>query len=87
MGGTFDVFTDNNSLTYILTTAKLDAMEHRWVASLGPYCFNLHYKPGKLNSNADALSKIDCRSVMAEEVKATMDLAQVDRSHCETQCV
>ena len=27
-GGTFDVFTDNNPLTYILTTAKLDAMGH-----------------------------------------------------------
>ena len=46
-GDTFDVFTDNNPLTYILTTAKLDAMGHRWVASLGPYHFNLHYKPGK----------------------------------------
>ena len=79
-GGTFDVFTDNNPLTYILTTAKLDAMGHRWVASLGPYNFNLHYKPGKLNSDADALSRIDWRSVKAEEVKATMDLAQVDRS-------
>ena len=44
-GGTFDVFTNNNPLTYILTTAKLDAMGHRWVASLGPYNFNLHYKP------------------------------------------
>ena len=47
-GGTFDVFTDNNLLTYILTTAKLDAMGHKWVASLGPYNFNLHYKPGKI---------------------------------------
>ena len=75
-GGTFDMYTDNNPLTYILTTAKLDAMGHRWVASLGPYHFNFHYKPGKLNSNADALSRIDWRSVMAEEVKATMDLMQ-----------
>ena len=79
-GGTFDVFTDNNPLTYILTTAKLDAMGHRRVASLGPYHFNLHYKQGKLNSDADALSRIDWRSVMAEEVKATMDLTQVDRT-------
>ena len=27
-GATFDVFTDNNPLTYILSTAKLDAMGH-----------------------------------------------------------
>ena len=31
-GGTFDVYTDNNPLTYILTTAKLDAIGQRWVA-------------------------------------------------------
>ena len=79
-GGTFDVCTDKNPLTYILTTAKLDAMGNRWVASLGPYHFNLNYKPGKLNSDTDALSRIDWRSVMAEEVKATIDLAQVDRT-------
>ena len=79
-GATFDVFTDNNPLTYILTTAKLDATGHRWVASLGPYNFNLHYKPGKLNSDADALSRIDWKSVEVQEVRATMDLAQVDRS-------
>ena len=79
-GGTFYVFTDKNTLTYILTTAKLDAMGHRSVASLGPYHFNLHYKVGRLNSDADALSRIDWRSVMPEEVKATMDLAQVDRT-------
>ena len=46
----------------------------------GPYNFNLHYKPGHLNSDADALSRIDWHSMDAQEVKATMDLAQVDRS-------
>ena len=79
-GATFEVYTDNNPLTYILTTAKLDATGYRWVASLGPYNFSLHYKPGKLNSDADALSRIDWQSVGVQEVKATMDLAQVDRS-------
>ena len=28
-GNTFDVSTDNNPLTYVLTTAKLDTMWHR----------------------------------------------------------
>ena len=28
-GNTFDIYTDNNPLTYVLTTAKLDAMGHR----------------------------------------------------------
>ena len=42
-GNTFDIYTDNNPLTYVLTTAKLDAMGHRWVASLATYNFHLHY--------------------------------------------
>ena len=33
-GAKFDVFTDNNPLTYILSTARLDATGHRWVAAL-----------------------------------------------------
>ena len=33
-GNTFEVYTDNNHLTYVLKTAKLDAVGHKWVASL-----------------------------------------------------
>ena len=75
----FDVFTDNNPLTYVLTTAKLDAMGHRWVASLGSYYFDLHYKPGKRNP-ADPLSRIDWSYLDNQTVRAMLDLAQVDRT-------
>ena len=75
----FDVLTDNNPLTYILTTAKLDAMGHWWIASLRPYHFDLHYKPGKRNP-ADPLSRINWSSIESHMVKATFDLAQVDRT-------
>ena len=57
-GGEFDVFTDNNPLTYVLTTAKLDATSKRWVATLALYNFKIYYRLGKLNINADALSRI-----------------------------
>ena len=79
-GATFEVFTDNNPLMYILSTTKLDAMGHRWVASLGPYNFKLNYKPGKLNTDADSLSRINWQTVDPTQVRATMDLAQVDRT-------
>ena len=55
-GGSFEVFTDNNPLTYILTTAKLDATGQRWVVTLANYNFKIFYKAGKLNLDADALS-------------------------------
>ena len=57
-GGQFDVYTDNNPLTYILTSAKLDATGQRWVASLANYDFRIFYKSGKTNVEADALSRI-----------------------------
>ena len=57
-GGQFDVYTDNNPLTYILTSAKLDATGQRWVASLANYDFQIFYKSGKTNIEADALSRI-----------------------------
>ena len=56
-GGKFEVFTNNNPLTYILTTAKLDATGQRWVANLANYTFGIKYKSGKSNIGADALSR------------------------------
>ena len=70
-GGTFDVFTDNNPLTYILTLAKLDATGQRWVASLANYNFNIHYRPGKTNVDADALSRIPHRCDKETDWKRT----------------
>ena len=52
---TFNVHTDSNPLMYILTTAKLDAVSHHWVASLANYNFQLYYRVRKANTNADAL--------------------------------
>ena len=57
-GGQFDVYTDNNPLTYILTSAKLDATGQRWVASLANYDFRIFYKSGKSNVEVDVLSCI-----------------------------
>ena len=55
---TFDVYTDNNPLTYVLTTAKLDAASHCWVASLANYNFLLYYQAGKTNIDADTLLRV-----------------------------
>ena len=60
----FDVFTDNNPLTYILTSAKLDAVGQQWVASLGPYNFSLHYNQGRQNTVADSLSRIPWKNAV-----------------------
>lgn len=56
-GTKFEVRTDNNPLTYMLTSAKLDATGHRWLAALSTYDFNLKYRSGVQNIDADALSR------------------------------
>ena len=56
-GARFTVRTDNNPLTYVLTTAKLSATGHRWLASLTTYDFDIKYKPGRENVDADWLSR------------------------------
>ena len=57
-GLTFDIYTNNNPLTYILMTAKLDTVSHCWVASLANYNFQLYCRVGKTNIDADALSRV-----------------------------
>lgn len=56
-GARFTVRTDNNPLTYVLTTAKLNAVGHRWLAALSTYQFDVQYRPGRHNIDADLLSR------------------------------
>ena len=60
----FEVYTDNNPLTYVLTTAKLDACGQRWVANLANYNFTIQYRSGQSNVEADALSRISWPKVL-----------------------
>lgn len=56
IGNEFTVYTDNNPLKY-LETAKLGAVEQRWVSQLASFNLKVNYRPGRENTNADALSR------------------------------
>ena len=88
-GAEFQVFTDNNPLTYILTTAKLDATGHRWVAALSNYTFSISYKPGRNNTDADALSRIqwpEAVDISSQTVKAVCEGVHAPHGKVETHC-
>ena len=88
-GAEFQVFTDNNPLTYILTTAKLDATGHRWVAALSNYTFSISYKPGRNNTDADALSRIqwpEAVDISSQTVQAVCEGVQALHGKVETLC-
>ena len=55
-GSKFVAVTDNNPLTYIFITAKLDATGQRWVAALSSYNFSIKYRKGSSNADEDGLS-------------------------------
>ena len=52
----FVVCTDNDPLTYIFSSANLDAAGQHWVAHLTSYNFSLEYQKGKDNTVANILS-------------------------------
>ena len=64
----FVVHTDNNPLTYIFSSANLDAARQRWLAHRTSYNFSLEYQKGKDNTVADFLSRINER-LPEEEVQ------------------
>ena len=53
------VRTDINPLTYIFSSANLDAAGQQWVAHLASYNFSLEYQKGKDNTVADFLSQMN----------------------------
>ena len=57
----FMVRTDNNPLTYVMTTPNLDAIGHWWVATLAGYNMTIEYLKGADNKVADILSRVPQR--------------------------
>ena len=69
-GSTFNVYTNNNPLTYVLTTAKLDAASH----------FRLYYWAGMTNIDADALSRVSWPECMPDNLGTSL---KVNSHSCE----
>ena len=72
-GSKVDIYTDNNPLTYVTTTAKLDATGHRWLAALASYDTTIRYRCGKSNTDADALSRY--REIPHSTIKAICNVS------------
>ena len=52
----FTVCTDNNPLTYVMTTPNLDAIGHWWVVAFASYIMTIEYLKGANNKIADILN-------------------------------
>ena len=83
-GYSFLVVTDNNRLTCVLSSAKLDATGRRWLAALRTYNFQLKYRCGRANGDADGLSRRPQQVVelFPEAVVAICQAHTVRRNNC-----
>lgn len=62
------VYTDHKALEYFMTTKELSGRQARWAEFLSEFCFMIMYRPGKLNTVADTLSRRE-QDVTAQEAK------------------
>ena len=77
----FKVYTNNNLLTYVLSSAKLNTTGLRWIGDLADFNFTIHYRQGKATIDADTLSRMalddiayieSCTEVIPHEVLQTV---------------
>ena len=71
-GSPFHVYTDNNPVTFVLITPKLNAIGLRWVADLANLKFEIHYRSSIKNKNADYLSRQHLHEL--EQLKKDSDI-------------
>ena len=94
-GNTFDVYTDNSPLTYILSTAKIDVMGHRQITGLANYNFQIHDKSGKSNVGSRCFFKNGLekcgRTIQANSIQEIVaaaisgDVANIEAVSCSVQ--
>ena len=90
----FTVYTDNNPLLYVMENSKRNAIGRRWITELSEYNFNIKYRPGVINRDADCLSRqpldIDSYKGMCKEevpensFKAIVCAVEVQSENMET---
>ena len=58
LGRHFTVRTDHNSLTWLTNFKEPQGQLARWLEELSQFNMEIQHQPGKIHTNADALSRI-----------------------------
>ena len=60
LGTTFEIITDHNALRWLFTKQTNPTPRiSRWITTMMEYNFIISYRPGRVNQNADALSRMN----------------------------
>lgn len=66
-GVKFNIITDHKPLEWLFSLKEPNSKLVRWRLKLEEYDYRIHYKKGKLNTNADALSRVEINAVDTED--------------------
>ena len=83
-GKKFRIFTDHQPLVWLFNVKDPNSRLVRWRLMLEEYDYEIIYKPGRVNSNADALSRNPVNSTSQNEIKIISNQNPhkiVNRSH------
>ena len=66
----FSIETDHRALTFLNTTKHTNGRLARWALALQPYSFQITYRAGSSNANADALSRCQEEELPAATIRS-----------------
>lgn len=79
-GRRFIIYTDHRPLKWLFSLKEhQNSMFIRWRTKLQDYDFDIEYKKGKLNLNADALSRIEINPIDTQSMQVNLDEPELDQ--------
>lgn len=83
-GRKFKIMTDHRPLQWVMNIKEPNSRLTRWRLRLSEYDFDVCYKPGKINCNADALSRIELNNEETSSVLVNTSEGTASDSRTET---
>ena len=74
-GRHFSVRTDHYSLKFLLDQRLSTVPQHQWTSKLFGFDFSVEYRPGRLNTVADALSRRDSEAAVEDTAMAALAIS------------
>ena len=79
---TFEIVIDHSALKWLQTCKMPKGHWAQWIIELQQYNFTIKYHPGKVNSNADALSRIPEEEIYCFMLKQEYESDSENEAEC-----
>ena len=81
LGNRFVLGTDHGSLTWLSNFKQPEGQMARWIEKLQEYHFDIVHHPGRKQSNADSLSRLQCHQCGRDSHMVTSTVAAATLSN------